>query len=933
MEDILKAAGVAADDDIPRRTKKSKREGGQSSTASVDEFGGHNLRAVIGTRSRDGQPSSLRPRSKLSTAAARDTLAAALGSDAMGTLATPQKANTDMRGGDEYDDDDDDDADDDDDDEYDADDAMDDDQADPEGQEDIDAKQGQDDIKATLITTAKSVTTPGRTAPSTTPTLQPFALTTVKDDSVLGNAAAKIFTAPGYSLTTDLMWQTGTGSDAAKSRAFRQEVTQQVEVTPFAFMRPSSPFVQILHSVATYAVRGGDSELHGKEFGFIGDRTSLRIPTPVMVDDSMWKWFTKQVGMDVPPIQGFYANKDNAKRLYYDSASGGDDANVPRMIYLPPPFLAFCLETQRTPFELHEFVARYATRDGSDITVGTCTLLMDWCVVATQTAKASTPTTSMLAITFQTAPTDDDTFLRWLYKIDRTGDSSPLPPGAVGPPQPPQPPAGAPPHPTGAPAPDVWAQMAKSISSSFATAAAAMKPATTDDDPNASYEFGGKLYDKFQMATVKGFAHVYDLADVPAIWALFQYTKHLETHKDNLRRKMQDWANSPARAQQVQIDRSFFIPDATMKEILSLQFNPGGMVPEPDEADSGLSILICRARTMAAKAAIRKFEKAKEQSKRNRSMAEAESELATPAYDMGALPDDYNELLRCVGTYCALLFTLFGEKCQFYKHCFALYTTMNSDLVYEQRHTFFTVLYCRQIVWAVLAESRVYFSRRLSIDDFAVNHPDDVVYPRSQLMSIVPLVRDGTPIIRASFPDAWYPVGHARSTAAGGSTTAVTRGVGAAVTAPVQSIATPQGGGGAATVVSGLTTGTARAPRPPVVIRSTNIHPKIKLAMEAYIAKHKAVYLTAMLNHVNLTMDDLPKPSQELDSGTVCYNFILGRCAVDRCQHEHVNASEITDEFATDLLSKIRPSITEFMANGLPPGTKRRRGPRRPRRE
>jgi len=63
------------------------------------------------------------------------------------------------------------------------------------------------------------------------------------------------------------------------------------------------------------------------------------------------------------------------------------------------------------------------------------------------------------------------------------------------------------------------------------------------------------------------------------------------------------------REQQVLIDRSFFIPDATMKEILSLQFNPGGIVPEPEEADLGLSVLICRTRSMAAKAGTIRWQK------------------------------------------------------------------------------------------------------------------------------------------------------------------------------------------------------------------------------------------------------------------------------------------------------------------------------------
>jgi hypothetical protein len=926
MEDILKAAGVRPmdddphpTDDNPRRTKKSKgaRRGVTPREHDEDSYGGHNLRTVI--HAREGDAVVFRPRSKLASAAAGQTLASVL--ETMdNTKPVKRGAGHDGDSNDEEED------------SYDDEfgDVSEDDGVDDTGD---DGEDGEDakPTAASTPTTSKGKTlatcaaVPLRAA-TPPPRTNPFPLTIVHEDSALGQAASDIFTTVGYSLESDLRWQTAVGGDAAKIKAFRQDVTQQVELVAFAFMRPSSPFIQVVHSIATYAVRGAASELHGRDFGFVGDRTNLRTPTAIVVEDTMWKWMAKQMGMDVPPIQGFYANPLNAKRLYYDSASGGTDANVPRMLYLPPPFLAYCLETQRTPFSMHEFAAQLATCAGSDITVDMCTLIMDWCLVATQTAKASAPTTSMLAISPTMAPTDDDAFIRWLYRVDRTkvSEGNTQVQTLIQPSLPQGPAAQAAPGP---PPADVWKQMAKSISTSFASAAAAMKPPATDEG-DTSYELGGRLYDKFQMATVKGFAHVYDLADVPAIWALFQYTKHLETHKDNLRRKMMAWATSSQRSEQVTIDRSFFLPDTTMKEILSLQFNPGGIVPEAEEADSGLSLLICRARTTAAKSAIRKYEKAKEQSKRNRSLAEAEQELAAPAYDLGALPDDYNELLRCIGTYCALLFVLFGGKCSFYKHCYALWTTMNSDLVYEQRQTFFTVLFCRQIVWAVLAESRVFFSRRLSVDDFTGVHPDDVEYPRSQLLSIIANVRDGTPIIRGSFPAAWYPPGHVQGSA---NVSAAGERAARGTSAPVPSVSTVPAGT-TPTVVSGLTTGSTRAPRPPIEIRANNIHPKIKQTMEPYILKHRAVYLTAMLNHANLTLDDLPRPTVA-GAGSVCYNFILGRCAAEQCQHEHVNANDVSDELATDLLAKLRPSITEFMTNGLPPGTKRRRPRGRRRRE
>ena len=269
-------------------------------------------------------------------------------------------------------------------------------------------------------------------------------------------------------------------------------------MTAFGFMRPSSPYVQILHSIATYAVRGGESSMHNADFGFIGDRTDFKVPTPVAVDEKMWKWVTKKLGLDVPPLEGYYSNPGNEKLLYHDDSSGGETTCVPRMLYLPPPFLVYCLEKQRTPFELHQFVVAYAVRDNAEVTVKQCEPVMDWCFRAAHRAAANTPTTSMLAISMEAAPSDDDDFLRWLYKVDCTSGDAPTAPTFA---------AGASETTTTAkgttattaatasqrmargaistntttlPDPDVWERMATSISNSFASAAAALKPPPTE---------------------------------------------------------------------------------------------------------------------------------------------------------------------------------------------------------------------------------------------------------------------------------------------------------------------------------------------------------------------------------------------------------------------------------------------------------------------
>lgn len=529
MEDLFQPTSKR----IPRKKQRTTERGRGGTSDEESSYGGHNLRTVITSRQRDDNRATSRPRSELAKPTAQTTLTGVLETNERLPEARSPAKRSNVKSAaydddDEDDDDNDDDADEDDDDDDDEDDDV-----------DIIGNDGE----AIMLQHTSAVTQPASGTSMSSPSdqsmgsptrpshsSQPFQLTSIKDDSKLGRAAAELFETIGYSLKDDLAWQSGVANDAAKMKSFRIEATQQVDLVPFAFMRPSSPYVQILHSVATYSVRGGDSDLHGRDFGFVGDRTNLRIPSPVVVDDSLWKWMTKTIGMDVPPLQAYYANPANARKLYYDTASGGSDTTIPRMLYLPPPFLAFCLEEQRTPFELHEFIARYATREQSEITVQACTVAMDWCIAATQAAKASALSTSILAIVLATAPSDDDTFLRWLYKVDHTKSTTAgQPTGSTAPPlvhAGPTTTAAPQPHPANPPPADVWTQMAKSITSSFASAAAAIKPPASEDS-GTSYEFGGRLYDKFQMAAVQGFAHVADVSQLPAIWGLFQYTKHL----------------------------------------------------------------------------------------------------------------------------------------------------------------------------------------------------------------------------------------------------------------------------------------------------------------------------------------------------------------------------------------------------------------------
>ena len=191
-------------------------------------------------------------------------------------------------------------------------------------------------------------------------------------------------------------------------------------------------------------------------------------------------------------------------------------------------------------------------------------------------------------------------------------------------------------------------------------------PAAVVHAQASNYEEGGKFYDSYQLAILQGFAHTPTVAGVPPIWALFQHTKHVDTHMDNIKKAMMEWS----RAKHVGIDRSILFLNTTMCEILSLHFNPSNTLAVYSAAERGMSILICRTRTGEDKETMRLREMAEEMSRGTRTLAEAEK---LTSYGPRSSPDDYNELIKCIGTYCALLHTLFGPLCEMYGQCYNLW--------------------------------------------------------------------------------------------------------------------------------------------------------------------------------------------------------------------------------------------------------------------
>ncbi len=72
-------------------------------------------------------------------------------------------------------------------------------------------------------------------------------------------------------------------------------------------------------------------------------------------------------------------------------------------------------------------------------------------------------------------------------------------------------------------------------------------------------------------------------------------------------------------------------------------------------------------------------------------------------------PDTYFELRLSVNTFCTLVWTLFGDKCDYYKGLFEVCKMLDLQevrIIWES----FTADVCRRITWAILSDGRSFFN-------------------------------------------------------------------------------------------------------------------------------------------------------------------------------------------------------------------------------
>jgi hypothetical protein len=357
-----------------------------------------------------------------------------------------------------------------------------------------------------------------------------------------------------------------------------------------------------------------------------------------------------------------------------------------------------------------------------------------------------------------------------------------------------------------------------------------------------------------------------------------------------------------------------------MDDIVKMEFCPGMPTAYLNTAEQGMSLLICRPRTGNETADICSKEHVMQLTARNHTLTEA---LLLNKWDPRPPAANYHELKLDLGTFCALLWVLFGEKCDYFENCFALLRMLDSDSVFANATTF-TPLICRQITWAVINDSRQYFFRVVTADHFASGR---VRWPTSLLMQIIGAdIQACRGILMGNFPSKWLdsatvgsyirPLTEKREAAHGAALFAVPTGLPPSAghqgmpPQSTQSAATPDN------------TASGMGGRP-VTIRQFDVHPRFKQLMPSYITHFRSVQLRSLLRAANMTETNLPAIPKYVSNGQndLCYAYVLGKCQGKMCgkaQHGHAPIGDVTDDFAKSLCGRLGSVVVHRMRTEPP---------------
>lgn len=727
----------------------------------------------------------------------------------------------------------------------------------------------------------------------------------------------------------ELKWQREDllSEDKTAQAKFKDMMLQQQLFRAFALMTPSSPYITIVHSIGKYfpPIEADSKEFAGQYMGFVGDRKQSRSPVPISLPPGVWEWDVPMVYLDYEAVASYYED-DDKYATYFQAPSeetapakgkGGkkkaeepvkapqqEEIAVPFMLSLPSCVMSeLSARTRWTPYELLQIIDRKVIEFDLQVETVQWKVMREWCIAACHPG-GTLPKKSAMAVNIMAVTDDDDEVHEWIEtRLDMTMGRRHFQPVTS---SPTAAPGDSPERDLGQPrGEDLATQVGRGIAMGF----------QTFNNANLLAQGAGvrgglqgvsdsvKVYSPDSIAAIKGFSGTADIHALQPIWATFQTTKNMDVQRRHIAFGMEQWA----RTHGVELDRGIYFEQKTIEDIVNLRFNPGQGVAQFKSAEKGLSLLICRSRTPEEIERVREREEAEQLTQATRVLEEA---LKLQRSDPRAPANNYFELKLNITSFCALIHTLFGDRCGYYQALMRIRNCMDTGGVYNIRQAY-TADVCHRIAWAIIDDGRSFFSTVLIQHDF--EGEGEVLYPESLLDAILVDVRYANPVMRASYPREWNPK----------------------APAPIQPQFqwTPPAGGAMPPPVA---RGGSQPQAAPQAKTQTpwvdNRHPEIIAMMAPYISKlGDNVYVGEILDGAGIRLSDLPVPtgtrfaSRDGTSTHLCWNAVLGRCKFGaKCKYKknHPASGELPDSYALAVVKALQLGVNYVVATKASPQKK-----------
>ncbi len=193
----------------------------------------------------------------------------------------------------------------------------------------------------------------------------------------------------------------------------------------------------------------------------------------------------------------------------------------------------------------------------------------------------------------------------------------------------------------------------------------------------------GKVFDQDQIAKLRDACGVQNAQQIHTIWAVIQGSKgkSFDTYHAHLAKSNKLWC----RAHHIDRDKLIFFNSKFFEGLVALQFNPGGPVVQYQLAARGMSMLTCRSLTAVKAKYHRDYEEAAAHTTNTRWIGDL---LKGYCGKMVAPAGTYMELKLNIGSYCSLLWSLFGDHCDYYKELLKLYHMLDREECFTIREAY-----------------------------------------------------------------------------------------------------------------------------------------------------------------------------------------------------------------------------------------------------